>query len=157
MIYASKYVSNDHDKTFFSVKTFFTKKNHLTRMHISKKREWMRGLWVSRWKSGKSKLNFTFLGFRQIARLRDHLVTISPTFCEWLFCAKILHGVLSSYFLNFFWCKNIGTNALIKYWWNWPQRKKLTSNHNFSLLWPGLSFVWIVLLRLGNVRSENNK
>jgi hypothetical protein len=39
-------------------------------------------------------------------------------FCAKHFCTYILG-------LNFFWRKNIGANALIKCWWNWPQEVRL--------------------------------
>ncbi len=48
-------------------------------------------------------------------------------FCAKLFCTYILG-------LNFFWRKNIGANAHIKCWWNWPKIKVFFSQHRFFQL-----------------------
>ncbi len=60
-------------------------------------------------------------------------VSISPTFHTRLFCTKVSHEAFLSLHLRFelFWRKIIGTNALLKYWWNWPQDKF----GNLSMWW----------------------
>ncbi len=50
-------------------------------------------------------------------------VSISPTFYAQIFCTKVSRKAFLCLHLRFelFGGKNIGANALIKCWWNWPQ------------------------------------
>ncbi len=55
-------------------------------------------------------------------------VSISPTFYSQLFLVQKFSSKLfctNIWGSNFFWLKNIGANALINCWWNWPQHIRL--------------------------------
>ncbi len=88
------------------------------------------------------KLNFKYLVSEAIFPLL-HFKAVDSVWCSvhqhfthgssyesfaqsFFFCAYILG-------LNFIWRTNIGANALIKYWWNWPHRSLVCVSEKVKL------------------------